>query len=234
LDQQSLDAYQSGALIDQIYIDDIEKVNLRQYKTIVFTNTYLLTDTQKRFVLDKVAREGRHIVWNYMPGFSNGKKNSIAFVSDITGIKVENYNADSALNILAISENYPHSSLKPLKDRISPMVKITDQQLDILAVNSIDKILVAAKKKFIDHTVWYCTYLFDQPQVLRKIFALSGVHIYGDQNDVFYEASGLLMIHTGKGGDRTISLAGGKSVQIHLDPESTIFMDAITGKIIKR
>ena len=40
--------FESGALHDVIYLDDLDKVNIDQYKIIVFINTWVLNDAQKK------------------------------------------------------------------------------------------------------------------------------------------------------------------------------------------
>jgi hypothetical protein len=87
-DQQSADAYKAGAVFDQVFITDLQKVDLKKYKAVVFSNTFALSDAEKKFIKEKVAKDGRHIVWNYMPGYTNGSINNLQFVRDVTGMEV--------------------------------------------------------------------------------------------------------------------------------------------------
>ena len=77
----------SGVAYDSIFLKDLEKAELDRYKTIIFAGTPLLTDTQKEFINTNLKNNNRHIVWCYAPGFSNGKKLDVNFISEITGIK---------------------------------------------------------------------------------------------------------------------------------------------------
>jgi hypothetical protein len=92
--------------------------------------------------------------------------------------------------------------------------------------------VMVAKKVFRDHTVWLSTYLFRQPQVFRTIFKAAGAHLYGTENDVFHEGGGLLMVHTKKGGAKTIRLRNGKEVVVTMAPESTVYLDSETGAVL--
>jgi hypothetical protein len=91
---------------------------------------------------------------------------------------------------------------------------------------------MVARKEAKDHTVWFSTYLFKQPEVFRAIFKASGAHIYGESNDVYYEGGGLLMLHTKSGGTKDITLRSGKKVQVVTNPESTVYLDAGTGAVL--
>jgi hypothetical protein len=83
-----------------------------------------------------------------------------------------------------------------------------------------------------DHTIWFSTYLFNKPGVFRHIFKSSGAHIYGDGNDVFHEDGRLLMIHTKAGGLKQVRLRNGKEIILDQKPETTVYMDSDTGKIL--
>jgi hypothetical protein len=80
-------------------------------------------------------------------------------------------------------------------------LQIIDRKVTPLAVNDSTKEVMAAKKENKDHTVWYASYMFKQPEAFREIFKQAGAHIYGEGNDVFHAGTGLLMIHT-KTGDQ--------------------------------
>jgi hypothetical protein len=64
--------------------------------------------------------------------------------------------------------------------------------------------------------------MFKQPQVFRAIFNASGVHVYGDGNDVFHEGGGLLVLHTKSGGAKRIALRNRKTIELEKTPESTV------------
>jgi hypothetical protein len=66
--------FRSGVVHDVIHIDDLEKINPDQYKAIVFINDWVMTDHQKKFIREKLARNHRHLVYIYAPGYSNEEK----------------------------------------------------------------------------------------------------------------------------------------------------------------
>ena len=232
LDQQSADAFQSGALIDQVYMEDLRKLDLKKYKTIVFSNVFYLKDVERKFIKEKVAKEGRHIVWNYMPGYTNGKVNNLKFIKEVTGIDIEPAREKGNVAIITKHTDYPLAKIEESATAITPLIKITDKTAQVLGINDKTNEVMVVKKTFSDHTVWYSAYLFNNPEVFRKIFQTSGAHIYGDGNDIFYEGGILLMIHSKTGGNKKIRLQNGNEIDLNLKPETTIYLDSDTGKIL--
>jgi len=153
LDQKSVDAYQSGVLLDKVYIEDLTKLNLDKYKCIVFSNVFYLSSQQKLFIKEKVTKNGRHVIWNYMPGYTNGRENSITFIKDVTGFEVA-LSADTALlNIQSTSVEYPLAKNEKSSGHIYPVLHIIDKKAVPLGIRESTKEVVVAKKVLPDHTI---------------------------------------------------------------------------------
>jgi hypothetical protein len=231
-DQQSADAYKAGVVFDQVFITDLQNVDLKKYKAVVFSNTFALSNAEKKFIKEKVAKDGRHIIWNYMPGYTNGDINNMQFVKDVTGIEVANAHIGGRLSIVSVNNSYPIKQKEENKDLIQPLLQITDKKVTALGVNDSTKEVMVAKKENKDHTVWYASYMFKQPESFREIFRQAGAHIYGDGNDVFHQGGGLLMVHTKAGGQKNIILKNGKTIIINMEPESTVYLNSETGETL--
>jgi hypothetical protein len=231
LDQQSADAFRAGAVFDQIYITDLDKVQLDKYKTIVFSNTFVLSEAQKKFITDKVAKNKRTIVWNYMPGYINDKKADFSFLEKLTGFKLSKAGSPKKHILVSTSDLYPLRGEDSISV-IDPFAYISDPKATTIGVDKSTREVIVARKQFKDHTAYLTTYVVKQPQVFRSIFRESGAHIYGDGDDVFHEGSGILMVHSKAGGEKPIALRNGKSVQLTMLPESTVYLDAATGAIL--
>jgi hypothetical protein len=80
--------FRSGAVFDPVHVADLDRLDLRPYRTVVFVNTYVLTPAQRRVIAERVARDGRHLVWVYAPGYGDGRRLDPALVGDATGIRV--------------------------------------------------------------------------------------------------------------------------------------------------
>jgi hypothetical protein len=112
------------------------------------------------------------------------------------------------------------------------LIKIVDKKAIPLGINKGTDHVMAAKKVFTNHTTWYNTYMFRQPEVFREIFRQAGAHIYGGDNDVFHSDGNLLMVHTKAGGEKKITLKNGKAITLAMKPESTVYLDAETGAVV--
>lgn len=231
-DQQSADAYKAGVVFDQVFITDLQQVDLKKYKAVVFSNTFALSEAEKKFIKEKVAKDGRHIIWNYMPGYTNGSVNNIQFVKDVTGMQVAKANIAGRLSIASVSTAYPIKHNEENNELIQPLLQIVDKKATTLGINDSTKEVMVAKKENKDHTVWYASYMFKQPEAFREIFKQAGAHIYGEGNDVFHQGGGLLMVHTKTGGEKNIILKNGKNVSLDMEPESTVYMDSESGNVL--
>ena len=89
VDWASADAYHSGVSFDECLLFDLDKMDLNKYKVVVFANTFKLTDNQREFIKTKVATNGRTIVWNYMPGYTNGNELNENFIKELVQIDIE-------------------------------------------------------------------------------------------------------------------------------------------------
>ncbi|HOS03537.1 MAG TPA: hypothetical protein PKZ01_10685, partial [Candidatus Hydrogenedentes bacterium] len=80
------DAYHSGVVFDIALLEDLPLMNLKPYKVVVFAFAPYMTAEQRIFIREKVARDGRTLVWVYAPGYADGKTLDIARMSELTGI----------------------------------------------------------------------------------------------------------------------------------------------------
>lgn len=79
----------SGVPFSSYYLHDIMgKPEFQKHKVYVFLNSFLLTDAERKFIREKLQRDGRVLVWNYAPGYLSEEKMSVDGVSEITGMRV--------------------------------------------------------------------------------------------------------------------------------------------------
>jgi len=232
IDQPSADAYHSGAIFHMIYLHDLEKADLTKYKVVVFSNTFYLTEEQKKYIKKNVANNGRHIIWNYLPGYTDGKTLNIDFVSEITGISLQ-LELKSVKPVVKIKgTDFPETELK-VNAETNPLPIIVDKQAVPLGYYNHEPNSVAfAMKELKNSTSWLCSVPLSNPNVFRTIFKKAGVHIYNDEGDVIYDGAGIFSVHTLKGGQRTFLLRNGKKIEITLPPSSTTFFDSSTGSVL--
>jgi len=241
-----VNVFRNSYVPDLIYLNDLDKINLDQYKAVIFNNTFLLTSTQKEFIKTKVAANNRTLIWFYAPGYTDGKSNDDKYISEITGINIEKTDhTDTKISfgknyfdiqqppheqIYGILPNYIYSDNKPV---VSPLFTINDAQAIILGKYSKSGKPAIAIKKNPTFTSLYVAMPAYEPQLMGEVLNLTGAHQYSKSNDIFYAGNGILMMHTKNGGKKSITLKNGKTIVCSLpDEASTLIIDSETGEIL--
>ncbi|MPR35254.1 hypothetical protein [Salmonirosea aquatica] len=228
LDHSIEQALRSGTVGDQIYDFDLDRVNLDQYKAVVFMNVYALTDAQRDFIQKKVAKNNRTIIWNYLTGYTNGTRLDLDFVKTLTGMNLERVPTGPAPSVNFLTPGYTYTFSGP----VEPLVVVQDKSAQPLArLAGTDQVIIARKQEK-EFTSVFCGLPLNGTDGFREIFRQAGCHIYNEQNDFTYANSGLLLLHTKAGGTRTIRLKNGKSISVPLKQGTTLLLDAQTGEIV--
>ena len=81
--------YKTSAAIETIHLNDLDKIDLTRFKTILFANTWHMTAAQRTFIKTKVIGKDRHVIFQGLPGYIDGKKLSIDFSREVTGLNLE-------------------------------------------------------------------------------------------------------------------------------------------------
>lgn len=228
LDHSVEQAFRSGVTGDHIYDFDLNKVHLDQYKAVIFMNNYVLTDAQKKFIKDKVAKKGRTMIFNYLSGITDGLRLDLDLTQKLTGIRVEPLTPAGPQQVFyqATESRYKFDAL------VDPAVHVVDSHTKPLAFLEGTKNVIIAEKEFPDYRVIFAALPVNETAVFRDLFRKAGCHVYNEAADFTYCNSGLLLIHTKDGGKREIRLKSGKTVHIELAPKSNTLLDAVTGKIL--
>jgi len=224
--------FKSGVVQDVIHIDDLDKVNLQQYKAIVFINTWVLNDAQKKFIQSKVAAGNRHLIFLYAPGYCNEKELNRSFVESVTGIQINQISQQKLTTIVINDSIVSNYNFNISNHAVNPLFVVSDKNAHALG-NLKDTTAVAfARKNFSNHTSWFMSLPSGSAELWRYIFREAGANIYDANGDIFYSGRGILSIHTLQGGDRKIKLSNGKIITLALSPNSTTLLDVQTGEII--
>ena len=228
IDQSFEDALLSGTTSDQIYLFDLPKVDLRRYRAVMFMNVNKFTSTERTFIVNHVAKDGRTLIWNYLPGYTDGDRNSLAFVEELTGFKLSPVDTTVAPVVQLVSGGeYAFDGL------VRPLAKIDERpDATVLARLKETGTTVIARQTWPDHVSVYSTLPLHDSNNFRALFRQAGCHVYNEANDFTYVNSGLLLVHTKMGGPRTLQLANGKSVPVELPAFSTWLFDANSGEVL--
>ena len=231
LNWTTLAMYYSGVLFDPIHIDDLEKVDMSQYKAVVFFNTFVMSEKDKELIKTKVASQNRHLIWMYAPAYIKGKELSADFVSDIVNIdlKTIDYKETPKIKIDKGFVDVPDQSAWGV---LNPVFYINDDQAKTLgSYIGINKVGFGYKE-LENYTSWYIGVPIFDYQLFSKIFEKAGVQTYADEKDIIYGGGDLIMIHSVKKGTKEMTI-NNQRFQVDFDKiPSTKVINIKTGEVI--
>jgi len=228
LDQAVEEALHAGAVTDHIYLFDLKRVKLDRYRVIIFMNTFYVTEEQRQFIQKEVAQKRRTLVWNYLPGFTDGERLNLEWVKQNVRMDIQRIEWAEKPVVVIEDPAYHYEFEAP----VDPLVVINDPAATPLGYLQGTEQVVFAQKELPTHTSIYATLPLLGTAVYRKILTEAGCHIYNAADDFTYANSGLIMIHTTRGGQRNLHLRNGKKIEIKLEPFSTVLLDAATGQVL--
>jgi hypothetical protein len=217
-------AYRSGVVFDQCILPDLPKISLKNYKAIVFSNTYALDNKMRKFIKDNVMQEDRHIIWNYMPGVINESEFNYSFVEELTGFKLKPIQLKTT-PVIQSNGKMPEKTETSVWTPVEVLIP-DDFEIQVIAEFRENKKPAIASRKLNHCTSWLCSLPLSNEKFMSYIFKNAGCHMYSNDNDVIHSGNGLLVLHTKTGGEKKILLKNGKQHLIKAKSNSTIFMDS--------
>lgn len=230
MEEMTADLYHSGVVFDDAYLFDLDQVDLGQYKVVIFANTFLLDESKRRAIKDRAVKDGRHVIFNYMPGYADGQRLDVRFVQDVTGIKLEKFTPTTKPEMMVEHEDYPKVRWAPWS--AVPLLAVADDQATTIGRFAEGGQVALARKPVVGGTAWFSSIPLRTPELMRRIFREAGAHIYTDSGDTFYAGGGVVCLHTVEGGPREVALRNGRQVRLELSPRSTMLLDAETGQAL--
>jgi hypothetical protein len=215
--QHQIALLKAGLPFDAVLMNDLDQVNLAQYKLICFLNTYNVDNVTRRLIDDKIKGANRTVVWCYAPGLFNGTQESPVLMQSLTGLKVEPSESEAFIepkvSLTALGQEWlQKSGEKPLpkpfgmEGTICRLFSVRDEQAEALGklTGSDD---VAMARKHMGH--WISVYILTPvgtPEVVRALARSAGVHVFNSSNDTFYANKSYITINGGIAGDKTLEL----------------------------
>ena len=213
----------AGVAWDAVHLDDLALLDPAQYKTVIFTNTWLLEEKDLTAIGQRWASDGRHLFWVYAPG-QLGSSNP----SQVTGFQLVASKCDTVPAVTAVGE-LPRQKAW---GKLSPLWAVSDPAAMVIANYEHDGRPVFAKKKSASHTSWFLGIPPIDAGWWRYLLADSGVNFY-TEDGVVYAGGGLLVFHTKTGGEQKIRLKNGKEVLVKMPMGAgTVALDAATGEVV--
>ena len=233
IDHVYLAILRSGVACDPVHINDLPRIDLTPYRTIVFGNVFVLSKDQRDFVTTHVARNGRTLVWFYAPGFSDAKTLDASHMSELTGMGIAPVQSPGTPHITFTLPGDSTRSLTLGNTPIFPLFCIRDSSAERFGYFSNTDQVALARKSTSACTSWYIGLPGKEVEPLRSILRTSGAHVYVSGGEIVYAGGGMLAVHTKEGGPHRITLRNGKERVLDL-PEgaATLILDAETGESI--
>ena len=229
------DAYRSGVSFDTYLYSDLRNVDLSRYKAVVFGTTYCISDEDMVFINDQVKKDGRLVIFNYAPAYTDGTKLDVRRIGKITEMEVRPIKITTPPVMTILGNHYGlEADGSPGRVPVSPLFEIDDSGVEVLGRYQGSDAVAVARKKQPDYTVVYAALPLRGPGMMRKLFREAGAHIYNDADDVVIAGGGIVCVATREdaGGPRTIHLRNGKQVELDMKPGTTVILDEHTGEIL--
>jgi len=203
------------------------KTNMPDYKLYVMANVYCLTDDECTAVYRKAARNNATVLWMYAPGFIDEKASgersvmAVANISRTTGMVVEmidhtffpHFKVEGSTKRYGVIDQDVHSNIwldRPLvfAPYVNPGFRIVDPSVTVLGRYCSDGSAALAEKIVDGVKSVYCTAPVVQFDLLAKIAAKAGCHIFSWGGDVLYSDENYVSLHAKDDGRRQIRLKG--------------------------
>lgn len=229
------DAYRSGASFDTYLFSDLRSVDLSRYKAVVFGTTYCISDDDMAFINERVKRDGRLVIFNYAPAYTEGTRLDVGRIGEMVEMAVRPVSITTPPVVSYAGRDYGlEADGSAGRVAVSPLFEIVDPNVEVLGTyKGLDQTAVA-RRRAADYTVVYSALPLRNPDLMRELFREAGVHIYNDRDDVVIAGGGIVCVATraDEGGKRVITLRNGKAVELEMASGSTVILDAESGEKI--
>lgn len=225
--------YKSGVLHDVIHVDDLSLCNLDQYKAVVFINTWILNEDQKKLIKTRVAQKARNLVFLYAPGYGNEKTLDKRFMDELTGFQLTELKQENAAIIQVDKKFIDTKDFSVWNMVVNPLFVGKENDGQVLGRMAGTNQPAFLKKNFKAYTSWFISLPPDDSFLWRFIFKEAGAHLYlSEGNHVIYGGNGILTIHVKQGGEVKLKLNNGVEKKLILENHSTTLVDSQTGEIL--
>lgn len=212
-----------GAPYDIYRIADLCDGRVPDYKVNIILSPYQITEEQRTAIDKQLKKNGKTLVWVFAPGLSDGNKNDVAHISDLTGINLALKEEQCRMNVtLTESKNTLLTGLAGISygvsnEEVGPYIYVNDKNAEALGYlydTDEDRRQVGlAVKKTGDYTSIYSSAPNLPNLLLQNILKEAGVHIYSDnRDDIICANEHYVGIHSAFAGKRVITLPKNHSV----------------------
>ena len=211
----TLALYYSGCLFDPIHLDDLNKVNLDQYRVVVFMNTFFLDAKEREQILNRVVKDNRHLIWTYAPGYLSPSGVNMDQIEEMVGFTLDTFELDTAPAIHVIT-NAGDSIRLTAKGRYSPVFSIKDPTVQSVGFYTENGKPGLGFKRFETFSSWFSGVPITDYRVFQSIFEQADVQLFSKDKDIVYGGTNWLLYHSIHKGGKSFSWKG-RSYQLEFD-----------------
>lgn len=219
-----------GAGYDTYNVSDLVNGYVKKdYKINVMLSPYEITEDERAAIEKHLMKDGKILLWIYLPGLSDGKKNDLKNIEKLTGFKVGYENRRGLLNGAFVSghtltkgiEDYAYGNdLDSPQDSAGPLPYIDlngDSKAVELATCVFDDTKTAmAMKDMGEWTSIYSTVMNLPSGFFRNLLKYVDGQIYSDnESDIIQASSAYLNVYSLYGGTRTITLPKNRNYSVY-------------------
>lgn len=175
-----------GAPYDLYSMCDLEKINLAQYKLVIFLDAFALTDQKRQYIHEKIKTGGRTVLWLYAPDYLTG---GLPAMQSLTDINVVQFIGQED----TVSTHFGALKYEELPE---PRFFIEDHDALPLGIYENTEKVALGIKKFSQYTSCYSAVGNLSGGVLRHIAEGAGVHIYAHGDEPVYVNSLFLGVYS--------------------------------------
>lgn len=206
-----------GAPVDYVLLSDILEGKAKEYKMYYMLNCFHLSGEDRAKLKGILERDGKTTLWIYAPGYADDEKIDVQNVRDLTGMDVIIRERRWSVNIMPsnfedpIMAKLPTSMFWGTDNQLGPIFAINTEGTD--AVNLATSVsqqgrfecgFAIARRE--NYTYAYSVAPLVPAIVLRELAREAGVHIYCEEDDVFYAGHDYVCLHTVRSGNKTVKL----------------------------
>lgn len=221
MQRKNLDA--AGVGYDVYAVSSLTR-SLPEYKVYIMLAPVSLTDEERTAINTKLKKDGKYIVWVYLADFIKDGSTTLSAMSETVGMTIKTDTVSGKRFAVKFTGN--NSLVSGLSGSVygsSGTVKtvlpyVSDSKATTLGyladyTSLISRRIGLAYKNCGTYNSVFSAAPNLPESFLRKIYAAAGVHIYDeDPNDVIWNNSSYVALHSAFSGEKTIKLNGNYAV----------------------
>ena len=223
-----------GASYNRIFAFDLEKIDLKQYKLVIFADVLYMSKETRNTVKNKVMKDGRNVWFIYGTGYTDGTKNDVAYINDITGMTVQKVTQGSS----SVRTNVSFDGYS-VTCQSSPLVtyfKPTGGYSETLGKFQSGDAAFVARSAAGGGKIYYYGATFNgkgnEYMMMRTLFKRCGVRIYAEGADYTAAGGGVICAYSRNGASVTLRSVSGSTKTVNLGPRVANIYDSRTLELL--